>query len=127
MATPAANAVVLLIGSADAPDLRDWLTSASYDVIARKPGDVPDGFRGYAAALLDGRTDDTTAFNVCRRIAQRPAEDRCPIVFLAADEAVVSRLVAYESGADVVLPRSITRAEVIAQVHALERWQRVRG
>jgi sigma-B regulation protein RsbU (phosphoserine phosphatase) len=127
MATPAANAVVLLIGAADAPDLRDWLASAGFDVIVRKPDDAPDGFRDYAAALLDGRADDTAAFNVCRRLSQRPAEDRCPVVFLAADQAVVSRLVAYESGADVVLQPSVTRAELVAQIHALERWQRVRS
>src|SRR6478672_5482693 len=127
MATPTANAVILLVGSAEAPDVREWLASAGFDLIERSPDDVPDGLAGYAAAVLDGRSDDTAAFNVCRRLSQRPAEDRCPLVFVSADEAVVSRLVAYESGADVVLPRSVTRSELVAQVHALERWQRVRS
>src|SRR5688572_20620506 len=127
MTTPTANAVVLLVGTADAPDLREWLASADFDLIERRPDDVPEGLRGYAAAVLDGRSDETTVYNACRRLSQRTAEDRCPLVFLSASESVTSRLVAYESGADVALPRGVTRSELVAQVRALERWQRVRG
>jgi len=127
MPTPAANAVVLLVGPAEAPDLRDWLGSCGLDVIERRPDDLPDGLRGFAAAVLDGRSDETTTYNVTRRLSQRPAEDRCPLIFVTANESVTSRLVAYESGADVALPRSVTRSELVAQVRAVERWQQVRS
>src|SRR5436309_3469595 len=55
MATPAANAVVLLVGSAGPSELREWLGTAGGDLIERTPEHVPGGLAGYAAAVPDGR------------------------------------------------------------------------
>ena len=69
MSTPAASAVVLVIGPAVAPELRNRLAVAGLGLVERSPDNVPDGIFGYAAALLDGRSDESTALAVCRRLA----------------------------------------------------------
>ena len=51
MPTPAPTPVVLVIGSAAAPDLHDWLGTGGFDAIDRTPETVPEGLAGYAAAV----------------------------------------------------------------------------
>src|SRR3954454_23796726 len=99
MSTPGPSAVVLVIGPAAAPDLRDALATAGIDVIERAPDAVPDGLSGYATAILDARPDPETALAVCRRLALRPAEDRCPLLLLSVDDTLGARMAGYGAGA----------------------------
>jgi phosphoserine phosphatase RsbU/P len=127
MPAPAPSPVVLVVAAEPAADLRGWLGTGGFDAVERTPDHVPEGLAGYAAAVLDARGDPAAVTAVCRRLALRPAEDRCPLLVVAADDAVGARLAAYDVGADVALPRSVAPAEFVAQLRALDRWQRVRG
>jgi serine phosphatase RsbU (regulator of sigma subunit) len=125
---PTTDGAVLVIGPINsAQTLRDLLAPRGLEVVARPPGDVPDGLTGYTAVVLDGRDDAAPILAACRRLALRPAEDRPPLVMLTPDDDPRARLAAFDAGADIALPRSATPDELAAQLRALDRWQRVRG
>jgi sigma-B regulation protein RsbU (phosphoserine phosphatase) len=110
-----------------APALRGWLGPHGFAVETAVGGAVPAQLPGYTAVIFDGRAEaKAEALTQCRRLSLRPLDDRPPLVYLAPDDSAAARLAGFAHGADAVLSRSAGPEELVAQLRALERWQKAR-
>jgi sigma-B regulation protein RsbU (phosphoserine phosphatase) len=120
---------LLVVGSPTAAAmLRGWLEPHGFAVEESAAGTVPGMVPPYAAVILDGR--DRSKLDVlalCRRLGQRPIDDRPLVLYLAPDDSSAARLSGFANGADAVIARSATEDEFLAHIRVLERWHKARG
>jgi sigma-B regulation protein RsbU (phosphoserine phosphatase) len=123
----AANSLLVVGSSPGSPSLRGWLEPHGFAVEQALPASVPAMLPQYTAVVIDGRDGPRPeVVTLCRRLAQRPPDDRPPVVYLAPDDSPAARVVGFGCGADAVIGRSAGPDEFVAQVRVLERWQKAK-
>ena len=110
---------------ADAPagaEVRATLEEAGFAVACKplRDAEVANGIP-VRLFLIDGGTRTDDAIKLCDQLRQRFDEAFVPILFVGPSDANGMRRACLESGADTVLPRPFSPAELIAQVQALLR------
>lgn len=77
--------------------------------------------------LLDQMMPGITGTDVCRQIRADPELAEIPIVFVTALDDRATRIMAFQSGADDVLPKPVDRLEVRMRVRNITRLNRYRN
>jgi DNA-binding response OmpR family regulator len=75
----------------------------------------------YDVVCLDLNLPDGDGLDVCRRLVQRPPEERPKVIMLTARASVEDRITGLDSGADDYLVKPFSLAELSARVRAVAR------
>jgi sigma-B regulation protein RsbU (phosphoserine phosphatase) len=81
----------------------------------------PAAVNGAQLIIIDGGTQTDRALKLCQQLRHRDADPFVPILFLAPAQPASARRACLECGADLCLPRSFDKHELLAQVQALLR------
>lgn len=119
--TPAPTRVLTLCSSdpKGADDLVAPLAQAGWTIDLRPAAELDLSKNGTQLILVDEEGDRSASLTACQGLRGQLGDNFIPIVYLARQEA--ARRPALEAGADLVLPRRIDVADLLAQLQALGR------